>query len=82
VELLLALAETGEPPKRVAHVKHIVPEGFSDAYAAYMEELSARGLRQSTRQGYLSRLPAGFIFGARLCMKTGQLRFCSEKENL
>lgn len=54
VLLLLSIEETGGPPGRVAARRRFtMPAGFEAAYRAYSAELEARGLRASTRQGYL-----------------------------
>jgi site-specific recombinase XerD len=54
VEFLIALAETGRPPQRTAHVKHIIPKGFESAFAEYKDELVRRNLKPSTVCGYVS----------------------------
>ena len=53
VLLLLSIDETGEPPDREARRRFVVPAGFDAAYLAYAAELEERGLRASTREGYL-----------------------------
>ena len=53
VLLLLSVEEAGGPPAREARRRFVVPPGFDDAYSSYAAELEGRGLRASTREGYL-----------------------------
>ena len=46
-------ARPASPPDREARRRFVVPAGFDAAYLAYAAELEERGLRASTREGYL-----------------------------